>query len=265
MTEYETPAGEGSRRMPIVAIQPRRLYREVADQLRQLIRAGEYLPGSRLPPERDLAAKLGISRPTVREALIALEVEGWITIRVGSGIYVNDSARWTQEGQAGRVVEGPFELLRARELIESAIAAEAAEHASSADIERLDDVLGRMQTARRTPNPMITLDREFHTTIAGILGNAVLVRFIGELFDQRINPYFERFSRYFEDGRTWRRAVAEHQAVRDAIAAGDAAAAKAAMQDHLRRSQGRFSRSFGEAPGDKAGATTEEISSGRTE
>ena len=72
--------------MPLAAIEPRRLYRQVADQLRQLIADGEYPVGSRLPTERELAEKLGVSRPTVREALIALEVEGRLRIRVGSGI-----------------------------------------------------------------------------------------------------------------------------------------------------------------------------------
>lgn len=248
-----------------MAIQPRRLYRDAADQLRHLISSGEYPPGTRLPPERDLAAQLHISRPTVREALIALEVEGWIDIRVGSGIYVAPGAQAMTEGLASTPAEGPFELLRARELIESAIAAEVAAQASAADIERLDEVLGRMQAARRTRNTMIRLDREFHTAIAGILGNAVLVRFIGELFDQRINPYFERLSHYFEDGVTWRTAVAEHRAVRDAIAAGDAAGAGAAMQRHLRQSQERFSRSFGGVPADKRGRGAKEVTSSRSE
>lgn len=251
--------------MPIVAVQPRRLYREVADQLRELIRSGEYPPGTRLPPERDLAAQLHISRPTAREALIALEVEGWISIRVGSGIYVTDSAGWATGVTAGKTAEGPFELLRARELIESAIAAEVAQHATPADIERLDEVLSSMRTAPRTPDPMINLDREFHTSIAGILDNAVLVRFIGDLFDQRINPYFERLSRYFEDGETWRAAVAEHEAVRDAIAAADPAGAKAAMQKHLRQSQERFSRSFGEGAATSPAKGPGEVAKSRTE
>jgi DNA-binding GntR family transcriptional regulator len=92
----------------------------------------------------------------------------------------------------------------------------------------------------------IALDREFHTTVAGILGNAVLVRFIGELFDQRMNPYFELLSSYFENRDSWRAAAEEHRAVRDAIAARDPERAKAAMQEHLRLSQLRFSRNFGE-------------------
>ena len=63
--------------MPIQTLAPRRLYQQIADQLRALIQSGEFAVGSRLPPERDLAAQLGVSRPSVREALIALEVEGW--------------------------------------------------------------------------------------------------------------------------------------------------------------------------------------------
>ncbi|MER8865378.1 FadR family transcriptional regulator [Mesorhizobium sp. M0751] len=230
--------------MPIQAVEPRRLYRQVADQLRQLIDAGEFSVGDRLPTERDLADQLGISRPTVREALIALEVEGRIRIRVGSGIYVTDPL--SAAASEPEVEEGPFELLRAREFVEGAIAAEAALHVRPADIERLDDVLRRME-AMLHPNKMtIALDREFHTAVAGILENAVLVRFIGELFDQRMNPYFERLSIYFETSDSWQVAAKEHLAVRDAIAARDPERAKAAMQQHLRQSQIRFSRNFDE-------------------
>ncbi|MER9329867.1 FadR/GntR family transcriptional regulator [Mesorhizobium sp. M0488] len=230
--------------MPIQAVEPRRLYRQVADQLRQLIDSGEFAVGDRLPTERDLADQLAISRPTVREALIALEVEGRIRIRVGSGIYVTDPPN--AAASEASTDEGPFELLRAREFIEGAIAAEAALHIRPADLKLLDDVLRRME-AMRHPNKMtIALDREFHTAVAGILENAVLVRFIGELFDQRMNPYFERLSTYFENKESWQIAAGEHRAVRDAIAARDPERAKAAMQHHLRQSQIRFSRNFDE-------------------
>ena len=66
----------------------RRLYQQIADQIRTLIREGNFPVGSRLPPERDLAQQLGVSRPSVREALIALEVEGSVEVRMGAGVYV---------------------------------------------------------------------------------------------------------------------------------------------------------------------------------
>jgi DNA-binding FadR family transcriptional regulator len=74
--------------MPLHTVAPQRLYRQIAEQLRQLMASGEFALGSRLPAERDLALQLGVSRPSVREALIALEVEGMIEVRTGSGIYV---------------------------------------------------------------------------------------------------------------------------------------------------------------------------------
>jgi DNA-binding FadR family transcriptional regulator len=229
--------------MPIEAIEPRRLYRQVAEQLRRLIDAGEFRVGERLPTERELADQLGVSRPTVREALIALEVEGRVRIRVGSGIYVT-AARVAQPMIEGG--EGPFELLRARELVEGAVAAEAAGCVTEAGTERLDDILARMAGSLHPSAATIALDREFHTAVAGLLDNAVLERFVGELFDQRVTPYFERLSSYFENPETWRLALDEHRAVRDAIVARDPAAAKAAMQHHLRCSQRRFSINFGE-------------------
>jgi DNA-binding FadR family transcriptional regulator len=79
--------------MPLQTVAPQRLYRQIAEQLRQLMVSGEFALGSRLPAERDLAVQLGVSRPSVREALIALEVEGMIEVRTGSGIYVQAKHR----------------------------------------------------------------------------------------------------------------------------------------------------------------------------
>src|SRR5512142_3349492 len=119
--------------MPLQAVDSRRLYRQIADQITALIEGGEYAAGARLPPERDLARQLGVSRPSVREALIALEVEGLVDVRIGSGIYVLGGG----DGSAAAEVQaamGPFELLRARWVIESECAALAARHAKRAQL-----------------------------------------------------------------------------------------------------------------------------------
>ena len=230
--------------MPLEAVEARRLYRQVADQLRSLIDSGEYAVGSRLPTERELAEQLKISRPTVREALIALEVEGRLRIRVGSGIYVIEPAATAAPVQAS-VIEGPFELLRAREFLESAIAEQAARVATKDDIARIDASLLAMENVEHPGEASMVHDRAFHVAIAGSLGNAVLVRVVGELFDQRLNPYFAKLAHYFENPGTWRTALDEHRAVRDAIAAYDPDAARKAMRDHLARSQERFAQNFG--------------------
>jgi DNA-binding FadR family transcriptional regulator len=232
--------------LPLEAIEPRRLYRQIADQLRQLIDHGEYPVGSRLPAERELADMLGVSRPTVREALIALEVEGLLRIRVGSGIYVN--ARPASEPSPARApIEGPFEVLRARAFVESAVAEEAARRAMPGDIARLDAVLAEVDGHTLSIDRWIALDRCFHRAVAATLGNVVLLRTVGELFDQRINPYFVQLSQHIENDVTWRAAHLEHVAIRNAIAARHPADARAAMHEHLERSHRRFSRDFGEA------------------
>lgn len=241
--------------MPIEPIVPRRLYRQVADQLRRLFDSGEYAVGDRLPAERELAEQMDVSRPTVREALIALEVEGRVHIRVGSGIYVTEPPRAAPPEMAD---EGPFEVLQAREFIESEIAAQAARRSSPEHIAGIDDTLRRMDSQRHPTPTTLSLDREFHTRVAAMLGNDVMVRVVGELFDQRMNPYFARLTSYFEDRTTWKAALEEHRAVRDAIAAGNAEGAREAMQFHLRRSQQRFTRNFDERTGDRKAAGTEE-------
>jgi DNA-binding FadR family transcriptional regulator len=187
----------------------------------------------------------------VREALIALEVEGLIRIRVGSGIYVQARPVPPAAAAEASPAEGPFELLRARELIEGAIAEAAARVAQPEDIERIDRALKTMAAAEHPSDQTIGFDRDFHIAVATIVGNAVLARVVGELFDQRINPYFAQLASYFENRNTWREALVEHRQIRDAIAAGDAAAAGEGMRRHLRQSQLRFSQSFGE-PLDRA-------------
>src|ERR687890_817848 len=86
--------------MPLQTVEPQRLYRQIAEQLRTLMSGGEFEPGSRLPAERDLARQLGVSRPSVREALIALEVEGWVEVRTGSGVYVQPPQHRNGHGAA---------------------------------------------------------------------------------------------------------------------------------------------------------------------
>jgi DNA-binding FadR family transcriptional regulator len=233
--------------LPLAVIAPRRLYRQIADQLRQLIDDGEYAVGSRLPTERELAEKLGVSRPTVREALIALEVEGRLRIRVGSGIYVADQPH-PATATPDPPIEGSFEILRARAFVESAVAEEAARRVTPADVARLDRVLAQGKRRQRSRDQYLIFDRRFHTAIADTLDNAVLVRFVGELFDLRINPYFEQLARHTEDQSFRTLAQQEHEAIRDAIAARDPAGARAAMHEHLECSHQRFARDFGELP-----------------
>jgi GntR family transcriptional repressor for pyruvate dehydrogenase complex len=231
--------------MPLQAIEPRRLYRQIALQLRALIASGEFALGSRLPPERDLATQLGVSRPSVREALIALEVEGLVEVRMGSGIYVTALAPATQPREVDAAL-GPFDIIRARQLIESELAALAARQRSTATLRRLRAAVKRMEGDIAHGALPIRGDRDFHVALAEASGNAALVRVVAELFDERNNPLYEQLGKHFENARSWREAVAEHRAVVRAVAAGDVAAARAAMRVHLGNSHDRFAAAWAE-------------------
>ena len=231
--------------MPLQVVESKRLYRQIAEQLRGLIAAGEYPLGSRLPPERDLAVQLGVSRPSVREALIALEVEGLVEVRMGSGIYVKalDATRGAVE-----VALGPFDIIRARALIEAELAAIAARACTPGLLKKLRAGVKAMEEDIARGVMPIRGDREFHLALAEASENAALLRVVTELFDERNNPLFEQLGRHFENARSWRCAVAEHRAVMRAVAAGEVAAARRAMQTHLQNSHDRFAAALEEPP-----------------
>ena len=229
--------------MPLSSIEPRRLYRQIADQIRTLIRNGEFVPGARLPPERDLARELGVSRPSVREALIALEVEGLVEVRIGSGIYVrkvrNGDARDTADALAG-----PFELLRARYVIESECAALAAKSAKRAHLRSIEDALDEMDRELDAGRQPLPADRQFHLRIAEATGNGALVHVIRILWDERSGELFKRLEDHYDSPELWCTAMSEHRAVLKAIAAHDVEGARGAMQRHLDCAYKRFSKGW---------------------
>ncbi len=228
--------------MPFQSIEPRRLYRQIADQIRTLIKSGEFPAGARLPPERDLAKQLGVSRPSVREALIALEVEGLVEVRIGSGIYVqppsvNKAAHGLHEAEAG-----PFELLRARYVIESECAALAAKSAKKGQVQAIADALDAMQHEMTSgEHQPLHSDRLFHMRIAEATGNGALVAVVQMLWEERTGPLYQQLEHHYDSPGLWIAAMAEHRAVLKAINAKDASGARAAMQRHLNQAYKRFS------------------------
>ena len=252
MQSYPRPPAP-PRPVPIQTLAPRRLYRQIADQLRGLIRAGEFSVGSRLPPERDLALKLGVSRPSVREALIALEVEGLVAVRPGSGIVVIARDPSTSAPRVDAAF-GPFEIIRARQVVECELAALAAQQMDAAAVEGLREALALMTEDVAAGRPPTRGDRLFHLRIAEAADNGPLLRTVTELFDERNNPLFEQLGQHFETTPTWRLALAEHAAVINAIARADAAGARAAMFAHLQQSHDRFAGTWPQAAVNPPGA-----------
>ncbi len=226
--------------MPIQAIEPQRLYRQIADQIRVLIRSGEFPVGTRLPAERLLSAQLGVSRPSLREAIIALEVEGLVEVRPGSGIHVVAQENPASESRLTSAMFGPFEILRARHLIEGELAAAAALHSNPQLLAQLHAALSLMREDIDHGIMPIRGDRLFHQAIAQAPGIGPLERTVTELFDERNNPLFEKIGQHFENEESWAYALQEHQAVIDAIAAANPEQARRAMHEHLNKSQTRF-------------------------
>jgi GntR family transcriptional repressor for pyruvate dehydrogenase complex len=229
--------------MPFQSIEPRRLYRQIAEQIRGLIRSGEYSAGARLPPERDLAKQLGVSRPSVREALIALEVEGLVEVRIGSGIYVQGPAAKGngEDPTAVHAVAGPFELLRARYVIESECAALAAKSAKKAQIAAIEEAGNQMQHEFDADTQPLSGDRLFHVRIAEATGNGALVAVIKMLWEERTGALYKQLEHHYDSPALWTAAMTEHRTVLKAIASHNVTGARTAMQRHLNQAYKRFS------------------------
>lgn len=219
--------------MPIHSIEPQRLYRQISAQLRTLIQAGEFPVGSRLPAERDLSVQLGVSRPSLREALIALEVEGYIEVRMGSGIYVCEPPSSVDAGFDLSGEEGPLELIRARALVEGEVAALAARSGRKAQFDAIEEAIAQMAAEAAAGIKPLDADRLFHVRVAQATGNSVLVGVVRRLFDLRLGPLFDQLNSHFETPEVWAQAIAEHREVLAALRRKDPELARAVMQRHM--------------------------------
>ena len=225
--------------MPIKIIASQRLYQQVAGQIAGLIDKGEWRPGERLPPERDLATKLGVSRPTVREAMIALELSGLIDIRPGAGSYVRSAAPEALKlvPAVDDVGPGPFDLIAARRLIEGEIAALVADRISAAELDGLAATIDKMERDIGQGTQLVSSKQDgdflFHVRLAAAVHNASLESIVGQLWEGMRRPIFSAISRRFHLPENAKRAASEHRAVLDRLAAGDSSGARDAIHSHL--------------------------------
>ena len=211
----------------------KRLYRSVLEKLQSLIDAGEYRPGGRLPPERELAEKFSVSRPTIREAIIALEALGRVEVKVGSGVYVLESAMTS--GQLDMTISA-FELTEARALIEGEAAALAAALISEPQLDELRQTLDDMAAESEDGELVSELaDQRFHRIISEATRNAMLIAVIDELWFVRDNSpsVYDAYQSICETDNSERQA--EHREIYDALARRDPVRARAAMHEHFSR------------------------------
>ncbi|MFG6488482.1 FadR/GntR family transcriptional regulator [Roseateles sp. BYS78W] len=218
----------------------RRQYQLVADRIRALIEAEAAVPGSRLPAERELAAQLGVSRPSLREALIALEIDGRVEIRGGSGVYVR--ALPVDGGSATPSYgDSPADLMQARVVLEGAVIMLAAARVTREGLKPIEDALAAMRREHAHGRRPVEADRRFHLGIAEMAGNPVLVEMVGTLFDGRHSPIAARMSSDVESSsQVWQIALGEHEAIYRALEARNPQAAAATLSTHLLASHGRW-------------------------
>lgn len=220
------------------AIQSKRLYQQIADQIRAYIASGGLKPGDRLPSERDMATMFGVSRPSVREAMIALEGAGLIEVRTGDGTFISEppARRAAIPGEE----PGVLEQFEARRLLEPALAGRAAGLIRPAELAALRSALEEAEAAFQRGDLADEADYAFHTQLAAFSGNRILADMVRELWDLRASESW-RAIRTRVATREHRLEVAgRRRAILEALEAGDAAAAQSRMQALLDAAMDRY-------------------------
>jgi DNA-binding FadR family transcriptional regulator len=207
-----------------------RAYERISNALALEIETGRYGIGDRLPAERDLRIKYNVSRPVVREAMIALEVKGLVEVRAGSGAYV--CAMPVSNSPYSYVINS-FELTEARLYFEGEAAALAAIHITRTEVAELNILLDTTSDVNDWTNSSFEADRAFHLTIAKATRNTAILAVIENLWQVRsISPECRLLHRKARSEEI-RPEIEEHRAIITALANGDALSSRRAMRTHL--------------------------------
>jgi GntR family transcriptional repressor for pyruvate dehydrogenase complex len=207
-----------------------RLYMVIAETLIGDLSSGKYPVGAKLPAERELAAMYEVSRPVIREAIIALEVRGLVEVKVGSGVYVR---ALPDQDQLATYNVSAIEITEARLLIEAEAAALAATQITDEELARLDALIEEIEAENNDPSGTEKADRAFHLTIAAASRNNALLEAVERLWQLRSSS--PEAALLHEKARTAniKPVVDEHTIIAEALKQRDPAAARAAMRAHL--------------------------------
>jgi GntR family transcriptional repressor for pyruvate dehydrogenase complex len=219
-----------SRFVPPRPVLRSRLYEQVADQISAWITENGLVPGDRLPPERELAQRLGVSRATLSQALVALEVIGAVVVRHGDGTVLTERARTGPVIEAIRAHADRLpEIIEARDALESKLAALAAVRRTDADLAAIRAALEEMERDIQAGGRGVDADEQFHGAITAAARSELLTQMMAAIHDLIRETRLESLS---QPGRP-RESLAGHRKVADAIAAGDPEAASQAMHEHV--------------------------------
>lgn len=225
--------------MPFRPVQPEKLSTAVVRQIEQLILRGILRPGERLPPERDLAERMGVSRPSLRDAIGVLQDAGLLTARPGAGVYVADvlgsafSPALTQ--LFARHDEAVFDYLSFRRDMEGLAAERAARLASDTDLAVVQAVFNKMERAhpKRNCDAEARLDAQFHMAITEASHNVVMLHMMRSMYELLQEGVFYNRQVMFKQRTTREALLDQHRAINDALQARDPNAARSAVHAHL--------------------------------
>lgn len=225
--------------MPFQKVDSEKLSHSVVRQIEHLILQGILRPGERLPSERDLADRLTVSRPSLREAVATLEEAGLVVTRAGSGIYVADVLGSAFSPALVRLfsthADAVADYVSFRRDMEGLAAERAAHLGSDTDLQVIDSVFQKMLAAhaKRDPADEAALDAEFHMAIIEASHNVILLHMMRSMFDMLREGVFYNRQAVFRHRQTRDLLLDQHRAIRDAILARDPAAARAAVAAHM--------------------------------
>ena len=225
--------------MPFQKVQSEKLALAVVRQIELLILRGILRPGERLPSERELAERLAVSRPSLREAVAELHTRGLLVTRAGSGMYVDEAIGAHYPAALLRLFathdEAVLDYIAFRRDIEGIAAERAARAGSDTDLRVVDAVVRRMEAAHagRQPKEEAALDAEFHMAIIEASHNVVLLHMMRGMFDLLAEGVFFNRQVMFRQRATRESLLDQHRAINDALQARDAARARAAVEAHL--------------------------------
>lgn len=225
--------------MPFHKVTPEKLSGAVTRQIEKLILRGILRPGERLPAERDLAERLGVSRPSLREAVAELQDKGLLTARAGAGIYVADVLGNAFSPALVRLFsehdEAVFDYLAFRRDLEGLAAERAARLASDTDLKVIQTILDKMEAAHKSAKPEdeARLDAEFHMAIIEASHNVVMLHMIRSMFQLLKGGVFYNRQMLFRQRATRDALLDQHRAINRALQARNPQAAREAVATHL--------------------------------
>ena len=225
--------------MPFQRIQPEKLSQSVVRQIELLILQGILRPGERLPSERDLAEKLGVSRPSLRDAIAEMQARDLLTTKAGAGIYVAELLDSAFSESLVRLFASHdaalFDYISFRRDLEGMSAERAARYGSEVDLQVIDAIYRKMEASHlaRDPSEEARLDAEFHLSIIEASHNIIMLHIMRAMFNLLHQGVFYNRQMIFRQRGTRDELLAQHASINDAIQHRDPAGARAAARAHL--------------------------------